>query len=181
MLIATISVECSAEELKKVQANEILAKIQNGQPVDYDHVIIIDDLDISKANLNMRQGGSDEVKKVLPDIRIGYSRIEGKLNLDNIIIEGSTNFRNTNFQWYLRVSGDLSSTALLILVGRISPKPATSITLCSTAIHASGKLSSMMMPILSGLCLTALLILTGPISPKLATSITLGSTSMRAS
>ena len=39
--------------LREVPASEILAKIEKGEPVEYDHVRFIGDIDISKINLTL--------------------------------------------------------------------------------------------------------------------------------
>jgi hypothetical protein len=39
-----------AEELKEILASEILDKIQKGEPVEYDHVIVKGDLDLGKLD-----------------------------------------------------------------------------------------------------------------------------------
>ena len=41
----------SEAELTEIPASEILDKIQKGEPVEYDHVRIIGDLDLSKLDL----------------------------------------------------------------------------------------------------------------------------------
>jgi hypothetical protein len=42
-------------EKKIIPASEILEKIQNGVPVEYDNVIIDGDLDLTKLNLKTQQ------------------------------------------------------------------------------------------------------------------------------
>jgi hypothetical protein len=37
--------------LKEIPASEILDKIEKGEPIDYDHVIVRGYLDVSKLNL----------------------------------------------------------------------------------------------------------------------------------
>ncbi len=41
----------SENTLREVLASEILEKIQNGEPVEYDHVRVRGDLDVSKLDL----------------------------------------------------------------------------------------------------------------------------------
>ncbi len=45
---------CPSAHPREVQAREILSKIQNGEPVEYDHVIVRGDLDLSKSDLPER-------------------------------------------------------------------------------------------------------------------------------
>lgn len=75
--------------LKEILAGEILAKIEKGKSVKYDHIRIIGDLDIASLNLPLNNG------KFLIDsiIEIVSSRFEGTVN-----------FSRSNFQNYINLS-----------------------------------------------------------------------------
>jgi hypothetical protein len=52
--------------LREIPASEILDKIQKGEPVEYDHVRIVGDLDLSKIDLStQRIERTDFQKKML--------------------------------------------------------------------------------------------------------------------
>lgn len=77
--------------MKEIPASEIFAKIEKGEPVEYDHVRITGDIDISRFNLPLNDG------KILiaPIIKIVSS-----------IFDGTVNFSECYFQKYV----DLSKT-----------------------------------------------------------------------
>jgi hypothetical protein len=85
-----------------VQASEILEKIQKGEPVECDNVIIEGDLNLSELDLPTQHIERTEAQKkwvfpnlVLPDeaklvvssIKITNTKIDGMLNFANIIIQ----------------------------------------------------------------------------------------------
>ncbi len=91
-----------------VQASEILAKIERGEPVEYDGVIVEGDLDLSGLDLQTKQvertwdeivylGLTEEVKLVESSISIRDSEIRGDVNLGNSIFQEPVNFEGTNF------------------------------------------------------------------------------------
>jgi len=91
-----------------VPAQEILDKIESGLPVEYDHVIIKGDLDLSKLDLPRRQvnrtsyeirwlGLSENMTLVSYPIRINDSTIEGKVYFNNTIFDNSVNFMSSDF------------------------------------------------------------------------------------
>ena len=96
MLVAFLSVVgpvegTQDESLKVVLASEILSKIERGEPVEYNGVIIKGDLDLDYLNL-------DENHKIVNSlINITDSEIRGTLNFKNIIFQESVNFAGTNF------------------------------------------------------------------------------------
>jgi hypothetical protein len=53
----------SDAELKEIPASEILGKIQRGEPVEYDHVRIIGDLDVNKLDLHKKHR-TEDLKKI---------------------------------------------------------------------------------------------------------------------
>jgi len=59
MLLMTIA--GAAEPTRVVQAEEILKKIELGQPVEYDNVIVEGDLDLSRLNLPRQTSVSSNI------------------------------------------------------------------------------------------------------------------------
>jgi len=91
-----------------VPASEILAKIERGEPVEYDGVIVEGDLDLSGLDLPTGHvernefdieffGLTEEVKLIESPISIKDSEIKGDVNLGNSIFQGQVNFKGSNF------------------------------------------------------------------------------------
>ena len=94
-----------------VQASEILAKIERGEPVEYDGVIVEGDLDLSEVDLpiesvvkkrNYYEGEicwslAREAKIINSLISITNSEIRGDVYLSNAIFQELVNFGGTNF------------------------------------------------------------------------------------
>ena len=91
-----------------IQASEILAKIENGEPVEYDGVIVEGDLDLSGLDLPTEHVErteleikylhlSEEAKVVKSSISITNSEIRGNTNFNNAIFREQVNFENTKF------------------------------------------------------------------------------------
>jgi len=78
-----------ADNLREVPASEILAKIERGETVKYDHIRITGDLDISRLNLPLNDGKF----LVAPIIEIVSS-----------IFAGTVNFSESKFQNYINLS-----------------------------------------------------------------------------
>lgn len=68
---------------EEVSANEILAKIEKGKPVDYNHARIIGDIDIGKLSLQLNNG------KFL---------IEPSVKIVSSVFDGTVNFSRGHFQ-----------------------------------------------------------------------------------
>lgn len=86
-----------------VQASEILAKIESGEPVEYNHVIVEGDLDLEIGTktgyfTSLRTGGE---MVVMSPISITDSEIRGEVilakTLGTAIFRESVDFRGTNF------------------------------------------------------------------------------------
>jgi len=98
--------------LREIPASEILDKIQKGEPVEYDHVRITDDLDLSNLDLPTEHVARteyqiktlelpEESKVVSSQIKITNSKFDAKnVNLGNNLFKGSINFNNTIFCRY---------------------------------------------------------------------------------
>lgn len=79
--------------LQEISASEVLAKIKNKEPVEYDHVIIRDDIDLSQINLEKENG-----KYVVDSsITVTNSRIEGRVNFSETAFNESVTFTRTIF------------------------------------------------------------------------------------
>lgn len=76
-----------------IPASEILAKIQKGEPVEYDNIIVEGNLDIGTLNLLK----SSEKLLVTSKIKITNSSIDGITRFSKAIIIESINFHGTKF------------------------------------------------------------------------------------
>jgi hypothetical protein len=108
LLILIVSSDFAEADLTShnVSARDILNKIMSGQPVEYDHVTIIGDLDLSQPDLSISEGMLHEIKALRPSeklilvnssIRLNDSLIEGSVYLNNTIFENLVNFNGTEF------------------------------------------------------------------------------------
>ena len=102
-------------ERRVVPASEILAKIERGEAVEYDDVIIEGDLDISELNLPTEHvdrteeekqfGLSDELKVISSPITITNSEIQGKVNFSNVKFQKPVDFGGAEFGRYAGFGG----------------------------------------------------------------------------
>ncbi len=115
-LLLTSMAECAPDYRKVVQASEILAKIERGEPVNYDGVIVEGDLDLSELKLPSEYverteseiqwwGLAEEVKVIESRININNSEIRGNVALGNNIFQEQVNFENTDFTGAAYFSG----------------------------------------------------------------------------
>ena len=74
--------------MREVDAGEILEKIQKGQPVEYDHIIVRGDLDLSRERLR---------KNITVPIRINDSKFSDTVSFHDITLEKSINLSGSNF------------------------------------------------------------------------------------
>ena len=72
----------------EINASEILAKIQEGQEVEYDHIIVRGDLDLSRKRLR---------KNITAPIRINDSIFYGSVSFHDTTLEKSINLSGSNF------------------------------------------------------------------------------------
>ncbi|MCX6674462.1 MAG: hypothetical protein NTY37_11875, partial [Methanothrix sp.] len=79
--------------LREVPASEILAKIEKGEPVDYDHIIIKGDLIIKTLDLPKDKDNFF----VSSSIRIDNSSFDGIADFSNLIIIKPIQFYITSF------------------------------------------------------------------------------------
>jgi hypothetical protein len=98
----------SENNLQEIAASEILAKIQNGMPVDYDHIIVRGTLDLSKLDLPTKQvsrthseksiwGLSETSRVVSSHIRIINSTLDGFVDFNNTFFSEPIDFIGSNF------------------------------------------------------------------------------------
>jgi hypothetical protein len=81
---------------KVIQASEVLEKIKTGQPVEYEHVKIKGNLDLSKLGLpkSYLKLHSDGYQS---DSNETFALVSSKVNINDAKIEGNVDFRNTVF------------------------------------------------------------------------------------
>jgi hypothetical protein len=98
----------SSNTLQEVRASEILIKIQNGEPVEYDHVMVKGDLDPGKLDLPTKYvnrtsfqidllGLSETSNVVTSSIRINDSRFDGFVSFNNTILDKPIDLAGSNF------------------------------------------------------------------------------------
>jgi len=105
------------EGMRVVPAQEILDKIERGEPVEYDHVIVEGDLDLGRLELPKRHvnrtanekysGLSENATLVSSIVRINASIINGNISLANAIISNSFNFRDSHFNGSVEFMGSI--------------------------------------------------------------------------
>jgi len=94
LLLAVMALEAagalgtSDQPMREVDAGEILAKVEAGQPVEYDHVVVRGDLDLSWDRLQ---------KNITSPIRINDSIFNGIVSFNSSILEMSVNLSGSNF------------------------------------------------------------------------------------
>jgi uncharacterized protein YjbI with pentapeptide repeats len=102
--------------LREIPASEILDKIQKGGPVNYDHVRITGELDLSKLDLPIEDvarteyqinalGLPEESRVVSSSIKITNSKFDGKVNFGNSLFGGRVHFSNSTFSKYADFNG----------------------------------------------------------------------------
>ncbi len=98
----------AGEGMPVVPAQEILDKIERGEPVEYDHVIVEGDLDLGKLELPKRHvnrtwdeieyyGLSENASFVSSSIRISDSNINGNISFGNAIFSNLVDFSGSAF------------------------------------------------------------------------------------
>jgi uncharacterized protein YjbI with pentapeptide repeats len=103
-------------ELKEIPASEILDKIEKGEPVEYDHVRIIGDMDLGKLDLPIEDVARteyqiiglwlpEESKVVSSSIKITNSKFDAKTNFGNSLFRSRVHFNNTTFTEYADFNG----------------------------------------------------------------------------
>jgi len=87
-----------SNELKEVSAKDILNKIRNGEPVEYDAVIIKGNLDSNDFHMGPTSEEETMVKlRSASSIKIENSKILGFVRFQNIVFQGPISFKNSEF------------------------------------------------------------------------------------
>lgn len=82
-----------SKDLNEIHASDILAKIKKGEPIEYNHVIIKGDLNVSEINLPKENG-----KFIITSpIKIIHSKIEGYINFAETIFAEAVDFNGSIF------------------------------------------------------------------------------------
>lgn len=101
--LLVVSAAEGSDTLKEVHASEILEQITKGEPVKYDHVTVVGDLDISQLELEWESDGFEVPdlkgkRLVKSPIQIRNSEIHGQVNFSEAIFLESIDFANTKFR-----------------------------------------------------------------------------------
>jgi uncharacterized protein YjbI with pentapeptide repeats len=94
LLSILVANAASGDLPKEVKAEEILKKIENGEPIDYDRVTVVGDLNLSNSTLPRDQDGKIHVNA---NVKIAHSTIEGSIDFTNSIISRTIDFTGTAF------------------------------------------------------------------------------------
>jgi hypothetical protein len=94
-LIVTISIASSVSAYESISSSDVIEKIENGDPVNYDHVVILGRLDVAQLNLSENENGRKIIKS---SISITDSIIDDNLLFSNIIFDKTICFENTSFR-----------------------------------------------------------------------------------
>ncbi len=85
--------------MRVVEADEILKKIERGEPVEYDNVIVKGDLDLSKLDLQKAQTGPPKFGpefRVIP--KISQKFVKSRIGIRNSVIEGRVDSKKITFK-----------------------------------------------------------------------------------
>jgi uncharacterized protein YjbI with pentapeptide repeats len=102
--------------LREVPASEILAKIEKGEDVDYDDVVINGDIDIYNLDLQRvpirrstfeikSREHLEEAKLVQSEIKITKSIFKGELKFNNLLFNELVSFHETRFEGTVEFKG----------------------------------------------------------------------------
>ena len=104
LLLGVIALEAAGAEvpsavpMREIDAGEILAKVQKGDPVEYDHIVVRGDLDLSRERLQ---------KDITTPIRINDSMFIGLVNLNGTTFEKPVDLSGCNFTGDTFFSGSI--------------------------------------------------------------------------
>jgi len=79
---------------KEVKAEEILKKIEKSEPIDYNHVTVVGDLNLSNSVLSKDQNGKIHVNAT---VKIAHSTMEGSIDFADSIVSKTIDFTGTAF------------------------------------------------------------------------------------
>ena len=113
--LAAHGADGSENSLPVVQASEILAKIQKGEPVEYDHVKVKGDLDLSKSSLQTNITSPIRINDSAFDgvVSFNYTNLDESIDLSGSNFTKKASFRGATFSGnadfsYVTFSGDAS-------------------------------------------------------------------------
>jgi hypothetical protein len=95
-----------AGSLLMIKAEEILRKIEDGKPVEYENIIIFGDLDLSRIDLQADRGKRKIINSI---IKIEYSVIKGDVFFDRSLFSKLVDFDGTVFTKAANFSNSLFS------------------------------------------------------------------------
>jgi hypothetical protein len=97
----------SENSLPVVQASEILIKIQNGEPVEYDHVIVKGDLNLSQLRLQTNITSPIRINDSAFDgfVSFNYTNLDESIDLSGSNFTKNAYFREATFSSYADFSG----------------------------------------------------------------------------
>lgn len=84
-------------DFEEIPADEILAKIQNNTPVEYDHIAIRGDLDLRQLDLAKKRIGGSNLSIVTTPISITHSIMFGNVLFNNTLFDKSVDFSWSKF------------------------------------------------------------------------------------
>lgn len=93
LLMIMVLTEMSAiglDESRVISANEILAKIEKGEPVNYTNIMIIGEIDLRGINPNISYS-------IRSPIKIDNAHIYGRVSFDDAIIQEQIDIKNSEF------------------------------------------------------------------------------------
>ncbi|HII06743.1 MAG TPA: hypothetical protein HA349_05370 [Methanotrichaceae archaeon] len=96
--------DTSSDQRPVIQASEILAKIERGEDVEYDGVIVEGDLDLSGLNLRTEHVDRTEYEKQI-QLPNKMKVINSKITITNSEIRGNVNFGNARFRKSIHSEG----------------------------------------------------------------------------
>ncbi|MGV8174186.1 MAG: pentapeptide repeat-containing protein [Methanothrix sp.] len=110
----------AAEPTRVVQAEEILKKIELGEPVEYDNVIVEGDLDLSELDLPREMAERTKLEELLgwPDYEIVV--VSSPINIINSVIKGSVNLNRTVFQNAVNFRGTIFRKSAFMIDSRFN-------------------------------------------------------------
>lgn len=109
VLLLFVASSQAAQTYREVPAEEILKKIEAGQPVEYDNVTIVGDLNVSGLKLSTVHVKRNEYEEYLFDLSDDSKVIASAINITNSLIMGSIDFKGVTLQKNV----DLRNTEIL--------------------------------------------------------------------
>jgi hypothetical protein len=83
--------------LKAVKASDIITKIRANEPVDYDNILIVDDMDLRQIEGQINQAIKITNSRFQKDANFAGSEFGESLDFEATTFEGNTSFKNAKF------------------------------------------------------------------------------------